>query len=145
MSLSTLFLVVFLLLFAGLLAGCESALTSLSRLLIEELVEAYPKYKKRFDRFVENPARYLNVLLLVRKSCELTATALVATSFVENTSNNTSKCYDVESYDYGYAIAKDQQGLIADCNYLYEIATTQKNISSKSCFCQGVSDFRSGK
>jgi len=64
---------------------------------------------------------------------------------VENTSNNTSKCYDVESYDYGYAIAKDQQGLIADCNYLYEIATTQKNISSKSCFCQGVSDFRSGK
>ena len=36
MSLSTLILVVFLLLFAGLLAGCESALTSLSRLLIEE-------------------------------------------------------------------------------------------------------------
>ena len=54
MSLSTLFLVVFLLLFAGLLAGCESALTSLSRLLIEELVEKYPKYKKRFDWFVEN-------------------------------------------------------------------------------------------
>jgi CBS domain containing-hemolysin-like protein len=87
MSLSTLILVVFLLLFAGLLAGCESALTSLSRLLIEELVEKYPKYKKRFDRYVENPARYLNVLLLVRKSCELTATALVATSFVENASN----------------------------------------------------------
>ena len=73
--------------FAGLLAGCESALTSLSRLLIEEIVEASPKYKKRFNLFVENPSRYLNVLLLVRKSCELTATALVATSFVENGTN----------------------------------------------------------
>ena len=80
MSLSTLFLVIFLLLFAGLLAGCESALTSLSRLLIEELVEKYPKYKKRFDRFVENPARYLNVLLLVRKCACL---------FFTNTARNT--------------------------------------------------------
>jgi len=38
MSISALLLVMFLLLFAGLLAGSESALTSLSRLLIEELV-----------------------------------------------------------------------------------------------------------
>ena len=87
MSISALLLVVFLLLFAGLLAGSESALTSLSRLLIEELVEVNPRYKKRFDKFVENPARYLNVLLLVRKSCELTATALVATAFVDGASN----------------------------------------------------------
>ena len=61
MSISALLLVMFLLLFAGLLAGSESALTSLSRLLIEELVEVNPRYKKRFDKFVENPARYLNV------------------------------------------------------------------------------------
>jgi len=87
MSISTLLLVVFLLLFAGLLAGSESALTSLSRLIIEELVEAKPRYKKRFDKFVENPARYLNVLLLVRKSCELTATALVATAFIDGADN----------------------------------------------------------
>jgi CBS domain containing-hemolysin-like protein len=87
MSISALLLVMFLLLFAGLLAGSESALTSLSRLLIEELVEVNPRYKKRFDKFVENPARYLNVLLLVRKSCELTATALVATAFVDGASN----------------------------------------------------------
>lgn len=84
---STLFIVALLLFFAGFLAGSESALTSLSRLLIEQLVEDNSKYKKRFDRFVENPARYLNVLLLVRKSCELTATALVATAFVERASN----------------------------------------------------------
>ena len=51
------------------------------------MVEANPRFKKRFDKFVENPARYLNVLLLVRKSCELTATALVATAFVEGATN----------------------------------------------------------
>jgi len=86
-SISELSVVFILLMFAGLLAGCESTLTSLSRLLIEEIVEANPKFKKRFNLFVENPSRYLNVLLLVRKSCELTATALVATSFVENGTN----------------------------------------------------------
>ena len=87
LTLTTLLTVTMLLLFAGFLAGSESALTSLSRLLIEQLIESNSKHKKRFDKFVENPARYLNVLLLVRKSCELTATALVATTFVEDASN----------------------------------------------------------
>ncbi|MFY8205271.1 MAG: hemolysin family protein [Actinomycetes bacterium] len=87
MSIGTLLLIIFLLLVAGFLAGSESALTSLSRLLIEEIVESKPKYKKRFENFVENPARFLNVILLVRKTCELTATALVATFFVEQNSD----------------------------------------------------------
>lgn len=87
MTIGTLLLIIFLLLVAGFLAGSESALTSLSRLLIEEIVESKPKYKKRFENFVENPARFLNVILLVRKTCELTATALVATFFVEQNSN----------------------------------------------------------
>ena len=87
MSIGTLLLIIFLLLVAGFLAGSESALTSLSRLLIEEIVESKPKYKKHFENFVENPARFLNVILLVRKTCELTATALVATFFVEQNSN----------------------------------------------------------
>jgi CBS domain containing-hemolysin-like protein len=87
MSIGTLLLIIFLLLVAGFLAGSESALTSLSRLLIEEIVESKPKYKKRFENFVENPAKFLNVILLVRKTCELTATALVATFFVEQNSN----------------------------------------------------------
>ncbi len=87
MSIGTLLLIIFLLLVAGFLAGSESALTSLSRLLIEEVVESKPKYEKRFKNFVENPARFLNVILLVRKTCELTATALVATFFVEQNSN----------------------------------------------------------
>ena len=87
MSIGTLLLIIFLLLVAGFFAGSESALTSLSRLLIEEIVESKPKYKKSFENFVENPARFLNVILLVRKTCELTATALVATFFVEQNSN----------------------------------------------------------
>jgi len=78
MTLINLLLIVFLLFFAGFLAGSESALTSLSRVLIEEIAEGRPKYAKRFKRLLENPARYLNVLLLVRKGCELTATVLVA-------------------------------------------------------------------
>jgi len=87
MSIATLFSVVVLLIFAGFLAASESALTSLSRLLIEQIVDAKPNYAKRFSRFTENPARYLNVLLLVRKSCELTATVLVAAAFIEITDN----------------------------------------------------------
>jgi len=51
----------------------------------------------------------------------------------------------MESYDYGFAVAKDQDGLLADCNYLYDAAITQKNITSKSCFCAGVSAYRSSK
>ena len=64
MSFQVTIFVITLLLFAGFLAGCESALTSLSRLLIEEITEVKPKYKKRFQDFVDNPARFLNVLLL---------------------------------------------------------------------------------
>lgn len=86
-SIESLILIILLLLFAGLLAGSESALTSLSRLLIEEIVEAKPNYKIKFENFVANPAKFLNVLLLVRKSCELTATATVAVYFVEGSSN----------------------------------------------------------
>ena len=78
MTLINLLLIISLLLFAGFLAGSESALTSLSRVLIEEIVESKPRYAKRFQRLLDNPARYLNVLLLVRKGCELTATVLVA-------------------------------------------------------------------
>lgn len=86
-SIESLILIILLLLFAGLLAGSESALTSLSRLLIEEIVETKPNYKIKFQNFVANPAKFLNVLLLVRKSCELTATATVAVYFVEGSSN----------------------------------------------------------
>ncbi|MTA79384.1 MAG: DUF21 domain-containing protein, partial [Actinobacteria bacterium] len=88
MSLINLLVIIGLLLFAGFLAGSESALTSLSRLLIEEIVEVKPKYQKKFQRLLENPARYLNVLLLVRKGCELTATVFVADYAILRDDNN---------------------------------------------------------
>jgi CBS domain containing-hemolysin-like protein len=88
MSLINLLVIVSLLLFAGFLAGSESALTSLSRVLVEEIVEVNPKYSKKFSKLLENPARYLNVLLLVRKGCELTATVFVADYAILREENN---------------------------------------------------------
>ena len=88
MTILNLVVIVSLLLFAGFLAGSESALTSLSRVLVEEIVESNPRYEKRFSKLLENPARYLNVLLLVRKGCELTATVFVADYAILRNDNN---------------------------------------------------------
>ena len=92
------------------------------------------------------------------KLCFILLSLIACNTFSEETNssnfdNNSSsqiessrkKCDDMDSYDYGYAVAKDQDGLLADCNYLYDAAITQKNITSKSCFCEGVSAYRSEK
>lgn len=68
--------IVALLAFAGFLAGSESALTSISRVLVEELASRPGGALLR--RVSQDPTRYLNVVLLVRKTCELTATVLFA-------------------------------------------------------------------
>lgn len=68
--------IVALLAFAGFLAGSESALTSISRVLVEELASRPGGTLLR--RVSQDPTRYLNVVLLVRKTCELTATVLLA-------------------------------------------------------------------
>jgi CBS domain containing-hemolysin-like protein len=68
--------IVALLMFAGFLAGSEAALTSISRIKIDEL-ESQPG-GGILRRVTSDHARYLNVLLLVRKACELTATVLLA-------------------------------------------------------------------
>jgi CBS domain containing-hemolysin-like protein len=68
--------IVALLMFAGFLAGSEAALTSISRIKIDELGSRPGGEILR--RVTSDPARYLNVLLLVRKTCELTATVLLA-------------------------------------------------------------------
>ena len=80
-----------LLLFAGFLAGSESALTSISRVLVDDLIEDKPKQAQRLMRVIQEPYRYLNVLLLVRKVCELTATVLVADSVISGETNRTWK------------------------------------------------------
>ncbi|MBU3692037.1 MAG: HlyC/CorC family transporter [Candidatus Nanopelagicaceae bacterium] len=75
--------VVALLLFAGFLAGSESAINSISRVFVEELQVKSSRAAGWVQKVVKEPARYLNVILFVRKACELTATVIVAESFRE--------------------------------------------------------------
>ena len=62
-----------------------------------------------------------------------------------STQFSNEKCIDMSSYNLGYEIAKDQQGLVADCNYLFDIAKTQRDNINKYCFCMGVEDFKLNK
>lgn len=75
-------LIIILLTFAGFLAGSESALSSISRVSVEQL-ESKPG-GAILRRVINDSARYLNVVLLVRKACELTATVLLAVIMLEN-------------------------------------------------------------
>ncbi len=68
--------IIILIAFAGFLAASESALTSISRVLIEELESKRGGHLLK--KYSLQPSRYLNVILLVRKICELTATAILA-------------------------------------------------------------------
>jgi CBS domain containing-hemolysin-like protein len=74
--------IVALLAFAGFLAASESALTSISRIVVEELEGKRGGALLR--KYSAQPARYLNVILLVRKLCELTATVLLASILLRN-------------------------------------------------------------
>jgi len=58
--------------FAGLFAAMETALTRVSRVRVAELDSP------RLSAVVADPARYVNLLLLLRTSCELSATVIVA-------------------------------------------------------------------
>jgi len=74
--------IILLLGFAGFLAATESALTSISRVLIEQLETK--RGGELLRKFSLQPAKYLNVILLVRKTCELTATVLLASILLRN-------------------------------------------------------------
>ena len=74
--------IILLLGFAGFLAATESSLTSISRVLIEQLESK--RGGELLRRFSLQPAKYLNVILLVRKTCELTATVLLASILLRN-------------------------------------------------------------
>ena len=74
--------IIALLAFAGFLAASESALTSISRIVVEELESKRGGALLR--KYSVEPARYLNVILLVRKLCELTATVLLASILLRN-------------------------------------------------------------
>ena len=77
--------IVALLIFAGFLAASESALTSISRVVIEEIEGKRGTALLR--KYTAQPARYLNVILLVRKLCEFTATVLLAVILLRNYSS----------------------------------------------------------
>jgi CBS domain containing-hemolysin-like protein len=67
-----------LVLFAGLFAGAEVALSRVSRSRVEEYVRQRRRAADRLQQVVSDPPRYLNVLLLLRTLCEITATVLVS-------------------------------------------------------------------
>lgn len=83
MNISSILSVLALLLFAGFLAGSESAINSISRVFVEELEVKSSRAAAWVQRVIKEPARYLNVILFVRKACELTATVIVAEAFVD--------------------------------------------------------------
>ena len=72
-------IIVLLLAFAGFLAGTEASLNSISRIAVEELVSSKKRGSSWLFKVTSNRTKYLNVVLLVRKACELAATAIVAT------------------------------------------------------------------
>jgi CBS domain containing-hemolysin-like protein len=63
---------------AGLFAGAEVALSRVSRTRVEEYVRQGRRAADRLQQVVGDPPRYLNVLLLLRTLCEITATVLVS-------------------------------------------------------------------
>ena len=81
MNLVNLFLVIALLLFAGFLAGSEAAINSVSRVYVEELKKT-SRSVAWVRKVLAEPARYLNVILFVRKAAELTATVVVAQTLI---------------------------------------------------------------
>jgi len=74
-------IIVALLVFAGFLAGSESALSTISRVMVDELENKRGGGILR--KVSADPARYLNVVLLVRKASELTATVLLSVIMLE--------------------------------------------------------------
>ncbi len=72
-----------LLLFAGFLAGSESSINSISRVFVEELESKSSKRAAWVQRVLSEPARYLNVVLFVRKAAELGATVIVAEALID--------------------------------------------------------------
>jgi CBS domain containing-hemolysin-like protein len=68
---------VLLVLLGGLFAGAESAMSRVSRVVADEFERAGRRGAGRLQQVVADPARYLNLLTLLRVACELVATVLV--------------------------------------------------------------------
>jgi CBS domain containing-hemolysin-like protein len=62
---------------AGLLAGTDAALSTMSKVRAEELIKDGRRGAERLRTTLDDAPRYLNTVLLVRVFCETTATVLV--------------------------------------------------------------------
>lgn len=77
-------LAVTLVVIGGLIASAETALTRISRVRAEEFVREGRRGAPRLQAIVTDPPRYLNLLLLLRLSCELVATVIVTLLFIDH-------------------------------------------------------------
>jgi CBS domain containing-hemolysin-like protein len=78
-----LFSTVVLIVVGGLLASAETALSRISRVRAEEFVREGRRGAERLQAIVADPPRYLNLLLLLRLSCELAATVIATLLFID--------------------------------------------------------------
>ncbi|MFI9555314.1 hemolysin family protein [Nonomuraea endophytica] len=76
-------LAILLVVIAGLIASAETALTRISRVRAEEFVREGRRGSKRLQDIVTDPSGSLNLLLLLRLSCELVATVIVTLLFID--------------------------------------------------------------
>lgn len=67
----------------GLIASAETALTRISRVRAEEYTREGRRGSVRLQAIVTDPPRYLNLLLLLRLSCELVATVIATLLFID--------------------------------------------------------------
>jgi CBS domain containing-hemolysin-like protein len=81
-------LAAFLLIVAGFLAGSEAALNSVTRIAVESIAQRSARRAALVGKIIKDPARYLNVILLVRKTAELSAAVIVAEAFISQMENN---------------------------------------------------------
>ncbi|GII89970.1 hemolysin family protein [Sinosporangium siamense] len=75
--------VVVLVVVGGLIASAETALTRISRVRAEEFVREGRRGAERLRAIVADPPRYLNLLLLLRLSCELVSTVIATLIFID--------------------------------------------------------------
>jgi CBS domain containing-hemolysin-like protein len=72
-----------LVILGGLSAGAEAALSRVSRTASEDLEREGRRGAGRLREVLEDPARYLNLLTLLRVTCELVATVLVTVAMLD--------------------------------------------------------------
>ncbi|MGW0480876.1 hemolysin family protein [Nonomuraea sp. NPDC003214] len=76
-------LAIVLVVVGGLIASAETALTRISRVRAEEAVRDRRRGADRLHAIVSDAPRYLNLLLLLRLSCELVATVIATLLFID--------------------------------------------------------------